>query len=268
MLSTLESAGVRPASRMLYRAFSAIAHRRLRLHFRALRIAHADRLAGITGPLIVYMNHSSWWDPLVGISVANVLLPGRVGYAPIDAAALKQYGFFSRIGMFPVDQSSVRGAVQFLRASQAVLASGGMLWLTPQGHFVDMRERPVRLRAGLGALMHRLQGAVAVPLAAEYSFWNQPLPEALVQVGEPIVIGPTQRSSAEWTQQLETNLQTAQDELAVLSRARDEQAFRVLLQGGRGTSGVYGAWQRVRARLHGEAFRPDHEASRSSRDAD
>jgi len=36
-----------------------------------------------------------------------------------------------------------------------------------------------------------------------------------------------------------------------------------LLQGGRGTAGFYGLWQRLRTRTRGEQWVPDHPASES-----
>jgi len=247
---------------VLLRGFRLIAQRRLRGGFRAVRALHPERLAHAgAGPLIVYLNHPSWWDPLLCLVASAALQPGREHYAPISATALKKYPLFGRLGMFPVEQQSgqgsARGAVQFLRGAQAVLRSGGVLWVTAQGHFTDVRERPTVLKDGLGALLARTETATVIPMAVEYTFWNQRLPEALLAFGTPIPVraGAT---TAQWTRLLEQHLETVQDELAAASRQRDPALFKTLIEGNSGTAGLYGAWQRLRARLRGERFAADH----------
>ena len=248
---------------MLLLAFSVVARRRLRKSFRAVRMLHAARLQSApAGPLVIYLNHPSWWDPIICAELARRLLPGRQHRAPISAEALRRYRFFGRIGMFPVEQNSMRGAAQFLRASQSVLDAGGVLWITAEGHFTDPRTRPTHLAAGLGALLHRSAGVTVIPLALEYTFWNQRLPEVLLAVGEPMrVAHSAEQSAAEWTAALEANLQAAQDSLAAASMQRDPETFTTLLEGSRGMAGPYAVWERIRARLRRENYKADHEAA-------
>ena len=250
-------------SRLLLLLFSMIGRRRLRRNFRAVRMLHAERLRHIpAGPLVIYLNHPSWWDPIVCAELARRLLPGREHRAPISEASLREYPFFRRIGMFPVEQNALRGAAQFLRDASAVLNGGGVLWITAEGHFTDARTRPTRLASGLGALLHRASGVTVVPLAVEYSFWNQRLPEVLLGVGEPLSVSQgRERSTGEWTAVLEASLQAAQDNVAAASLRRDSTAFKTLLEGRRGMAGPYALWQRVSARVHGDHYRADHEAA-------
>ena len=77
--------------------------------FYLARDFHAVRLSksGIPGPvpdgpLIIVLNHPSWWDPLVGLVLAE-LFPDRAHYAPMDANALGRYRIFERLGMFGVE---------------------------------------------------------------------------------------------------------------------------------------------------------------------
>ncbi len=249
-------------SRWLLRAFWIIAWRRLRRSFRAVRLLNAEGLRNVPpGPVVIYLNHPSWWDPLVCMAIVQRLLPRRMHRAPISATALEQYGVFRKLGMFPVEQDSPRGAAQFLRAAQAVLAANGVLWITAQGHFTDARSRPTRLMPGLGALLQRSQHVTVIPLAIEYSFWNQRLPEALTAAGEPVYVNTArEHTAAEWTALLEVRLQAVQDLLAEVSQTRDPSSFTTVLKGKRGTSGVYGTWQRARERLLGRQYHADHVA--------
>lgn len=246
---------VRPWMLALFRRF--VVRRRLRKHFSAVRLAFAERLP-TDGKLIFYLNHPSWWDPLLCMALAPRFIPGRRFYAPIEAESLKRFAVLRNFGLFPVEIETPRGAVQFLRAAEAVLQQGDVLGLTPQGAFTDIRKSRPSFKAGLGTLMARMHAAgetvCAVPIAIEYTFWNERLPEILVAVGTPLCTRAQQSQSpalppntpAQWTDRLEGALTAAQDELASLAMARDPGPFETVLQGRTGTAGLYGAWQRLR----------------------
>ena len=239
---------VNPLALWLFRRL--IAKRRLRKQFRAVRLAFAHRLPPADTPdkLIFYLNHPSWWDPLLCMFLAERFIPGRSFYAPIDSVQLQRYKVLKPLGLFPVQLENLRGAAQFLRASEAVLNQGDVLGITPQGEFKDVRIRPPGLKPGLSALLARLEGrgpVTVVPIALEYPFWNQRLPEALAAVGTPLFT-TDKLPGQTWTELLETQLAAVHDELATLSLARNEAPFETLLKGRTGTSGYYGLWQRLR----------------------
>jgi 1-acyl-sn-glycerol-3-phosphate acyltransferase len=215
-----------------------------------------ERMAQASGPLVVYANHSSWWDPMVCVLLAGALLPERRHYAPMDAAALERYPILRRIGIFPVEMATARGAAQFLRTSQAILESGGVVWITPQGRFADARE-PLAFKPGLGALAARVPGVTLLPLAIEYTFWDERLPETLLRCGEPVKFAASTSADAA-TQQLEQALATTMQELKIAAMARDVRAFKVLLSGGRGTGGFYALGRRLRGIFTGKRGRVDH----------
>jgi 1-acyl-sn-glycerol-3-phosphate acyltransferase len=219
-------------------------------------VQSAERLANARGPLIVYANHSSWWDPMVSVLLAEMLLPERKHYAPMDASALAKYPILRKLGIFPVEMSSARGAAQFLRTSEAILAAGGVLWITPQGRFADVREE-LAFKPGLGALATRVPDVTLVPLAIEYTFWDERLPETLLRVGEPVRVAEDASSEA-GTLQLEDALAAVMVELKAAVVARDASAFTSLLSGSRGTGGLYGFGRRLRAWVTRKAIDLDH----------
>ena len=257
-------------SRGLLRVFGIYLRWYLRRHFHALRVSGLERLVRDGGkPLVVFLNHASWWDPLTCILLARALMPEAEHYAPMDAEALAHYGFFRRLGMFPVEIDTPRGAVQFLRASEAVLGRrGAVLWVTPQGRFADARVRPLELKTGLGALAARLaadgHGAVFLPLAIEYTYWNERLPEILVRCGEPVRLGGSgaggELVTDAVTDLLAEALMRTQDELAALAVARDAGPFVTLAAGRAGVGGVYSLWGRVRGMLGGRRYVAEHDA--------
>lgn len=255
---------VPPISAIALRLFARIVRVYFRRHFRTVMVQHKEHLAEARGPLIVYANHSSWWDPMVSVLLAQTLLPERSHYAPMDAAALERYPILRKIGIFPVEMASARGAAQFLRTSQAILAAGGVLWVTPQGRFSDPREAPLAFKPGLGALAARSNDVTLLPLAIEYAFWDERLPETRLRFGEPVRLAAGTSAEAA-TQLLETSLATAMLALKEASMARDASAFRVLLTGGRGTGGLYSLGRRLRALLTGKPFALDHTARSQTR---
>lgn len=199
-----------------------------RLHFRAVRIAGVNGLLTCgEGPLIVYANHSSWWDPMVSVLLAEEYLPKRAHFAPMDAEALERNAILRRIGVFGVEMKTARGAAQFMRRGLAILQDKGVLWVTPQGRFSDVRERPLGLRRGTAELASRVPGGCTViPLAVEYVYWNDRLPETLLQFGEPIQV--TGRDFAK-SEQLEQALLACMEILKTKAMARDANGFESVL---------------------------------------
>ena len=242
--------------------FRRIVRGYFRRHFRAVRVRRAEtlRAAGASGrPVIVYANHGSWWDPMVQVLLAAELMPARDHYAPMDAAALARYGIFKRLGVFGVEMQTARGAAQFLRTGLKVLAGGGVLWVTPQGRFADARERPIEFKPGLAALASRVKGGcTVVPLAIEYPFWDERLPETLLLLGEPVEVN--EEPAAEVEARLHAALLNAMDELQRLAIARDPASFALLRPGTVGTGGFYEAGQRLWARLRGRRYQAEHTA--------
>ena len=238
--------------------FRYIARGYFRRHFRAVRISNAHLLSQQTsGPVIVYANHSSWWDPMVSVLLAQRLLPRRKHYAPMDAVSLERYGILKRIGIFGVDLNTVRGAARFFRTSLDLLAQGGVLWITPQGRFADPRERPLAFKPGLAALAARCpNGCTLVPLAIEYPFWNERLPETLLQFGEPVHV--TNQTAAQAETMLHTALSEAMHVLEAKSIARDPSAFEILQTGRVGTGGFFQLGQRLGAIFLGRKYQPAH----------
>lgn len=251
------------ASPWLLGWFTWYSRRYLRRHFHSLRISRSGGAPKADGvPLVIYSNHASWWDPLVGLVLKDHCFPERNLFAPMDAIALQRYGLFRKLGFFPVEQKSPRGAVQFLRSARMVLQSPqSLLAVTPQSRFADVRERPVEFEGGLGLLATRVERALFVPLAVEYVFWEERLPEILVRFGDPVAVNhqiSATQPAVEWTKYLERRMQENQDALAAEVQRRNPASFEMILRGGAGQGGVYDWWRSVQARFRGETFEKEH----------
>lgn len=202
-------------------------------------------------PMVIFLNHASWWDPMIAVVLADRFWKTRRHYAPIDAGALDKYRFFRKLGFYPVEKNSARGARQFLATSLRILEQpGAILWVTPEARFVDPRSRPTQLLPGLWHLARRAPHAAFVPLAMEYPFWQERFPEVLCGFGPP-VHSPGEHS-------LQTSLQDCQDALARDAIAQDRAKFEYLLGGRAGVSVFYDLWRRTRAAMSGASFSPEH----------
>ena len=238
-------AGFRKPSRRLLALFDVYLQWYIGRHFHGLRLAHGSRFPAASRPLIVCLNHASWWDPLTAIVLSRHWLPRADHYAPMEEAALAHYGFMRKLGLFPIESGTPRGAVQFLRAARDILAEpDSVLWITPEGRFTDVRARPVSLRPGLAALISRLGACTVVPLAIEYIFWDERLPEILVSCGEPVVNADgSAHPAAEWNILLASAMTVAQDELGALAALRDPSRFETVISGAAGMGNLYGRWK-------------------------
>lgn len=248
----------------LIRGFRRYAHRFVRKHFHAVRLSKSASPfpPPSTEPLLIVLNHPSWWDPMIGI-VLSSLMRERDQFAAIDAEAVNRYAFFKKLGFVGVDTKSLRGAAEFVRAGTTILSEPNRaLWVTAQGRFTDVRERPLKLQAGVGHLASRLSRGLVLPLALEYTFWTERTPEALVHVGEPLrVEAHPGRSGKQWLALIEDALTRTLDTLNSETMTRDPARFHTILGGTAGVGGVYDRWRRVKAWLRGEKFDPSHEAT-------
>jgi len=235
-------------------AFRRLGERELSRHFHAVRLSRAQRpelTAARERPLVIYLNRSSWWDPLACLRLASHLLPNRRHYAPIDQATLGRHALFSRLGFFAVDPASARGARRFLEVATRILDQpGATLWVTAGTALADPRERPVKLQAGLGHLAVRMRHGVLLPLALEYPYWNEPLPEALARFGEEVAVEDAGMRAHGWSEVLADRLEAAQDALAAEAVTRDAACFEVLQGAGEGAgAALHDTWQRLRDAL-------------------
>ncbi|QDT39295.1 lysophospholipid acyltransferase family protein [Stratiformator vulcanicus] len=237
-------------------------------HFHALRIQYENREAIPTsGPVVCFINHAGWWDPLTAFQYNRFLFPQRFAFAPIDATALERYPFLGKIGLFGIDAHSPRGAVQLLKTAGAIFERpDASLWITPQGRFCDPRERPIRFERGLGHLAKGTRGLTLIPVAIEYCHWNERLPELLVRVGDPVKSPTSDDGTTDlpldtdaWTAELEHRLEATMDRLAVDAIARDKSRFEVVQAGRSGVSSLYDPVRRAIAWMKGKRYAAEHD---------
>lgn len=255
-----ETGALPERSEWRFRWFSRWVRGYLGKHFHAVRLSRGCRpVVAPDLPLVVVLNHPSWWDPLIGIVLAG-LFPERAHYVPMDARALARYRILGKLGFYGVERGTREAALAFLGRTKALLSQpASAVWVTAQGRFSDARRRPPGLRSGIGHLARCLDQGEIVTLALEYPFWDERLPEALARFGTPIRVGhaPNRRARA-WVECLESELAATQDLLAADAMSRDPARFETLLTGRVGIGGVYDVWRRCRAWCRGQRFVAGH----------
>jgi 1-acyl-sn-glycerol-3-phosphate acyltransferase len=247
-------------SRIRFRWFMAYVRWYAKRHFHAIRLLRHTLPEPAGEPLLIYTNHPGWWDPLIFLLVAGHAFPERLNYGPIDSRALGRYRFFERIGFIGIDPQSRAGARRFLTMAAASLQrTDTIFWVTSQGTFADPRVRPVRIRPGVAHVVADRRTGLVVPMALEYPFWDERLPEALIAFGRPFDLRrEPARSPRAWQDRLGEALGSTQDALAEAAQSRASAAFESILAGRTGVGGVYDGLRRLAAWAEGRRFDPSH----------
>ena len=158
---------------------------------------------------------------------------------------LERYRFFKHLGFFGVEQQTAAATRQFLRTMRAHprLTRATLFGSRRRGASWIVRERPLRLQSGLGALAAQSQSTrffcrsrsnTHSGTSRDRKSWSS--------FGEPIMPGrETPGSASEWTERFSDALEETQDELAARSCRRDPAEWVVLNRGKSGVNSIYDA---------------------------
>lgn len=235
------------------RGFQWYVRRLLRQRFFAVRVSRSgmpstERWRSHQGPLLLLLNHASWWDPILLAFLQGVWCPDRRVLAAMDRVQLERFTMFRRMGVFGIDPDDPASLPAMVDHVQQTVADEPrtVVMLTPQGRFTDVRE-PIRLRPGAAAIAARLPNVRAVALALEYPLWLDAKPEVLLRFSD--VDSPEVSSTAAWQRTLTAAMQANADALATESIARDPMRFDIIVGGGAArVNPFYDAWLRLTGR--------------------
>jgi 1-acyl-sn-glycerol-3-phosphate acyltransferase len=154
--------------------------------FEGLRVAGLEYLLrrerGM--PLVLYANHSSWWDGLVAFQVGRAC--GLEQYAMMEERHLREYPFHRKLGAFGVVRESARDGARSIEYAGGLLEkTNRALWIFPQGSTLPNDARPLELYTGAARVIERAGAAAAVAVAIRYEFLEDYRPEILVRIGTP-----------------------------------------------------------------------------------
>ncbi len=250
MTTTLSPASFSPRFTKFFGGYSC---RLMRKKFASVRIEKAgfgvlQEAVQHEGPLVIAMNHPSWWDPIVGVVIRHTYFPDRPSLSPIEMKMYDRFKFMRKLGLFGIDpdhRNALREMVAYVRA-QCDEHRRTAFFITPQGAFTDVRK-PIVVRPGVGAIASTLDNARVLVLLSEFSFWHDKRPEAHILIRE--CEAPMRLSTASWTRAIRSAMQTGADDLADLVIAREETAFSTMLdRSGAQVNPLFDLWQRLRGR--------------------
>ncbi len=135
-------------------------------------------------PLIIYANHSSWWDGLVILEVLSNFVFDR--YVMMEEKQLRKLRFFRRLGAFSVARDNPLEAVKSIKYSIKILTEkiNRTLLLFPQGEILHNDIRPLRFFNGLAKIIEQTGNCLVCPLVIRYEFRGHFKPEIFITIGE------------------------------------------------------------------------------------
>ena len=187
-------------------------------------------------PVIVYSNHSSWWDAFVDHMIERVFQLNH--FSLVDDRTLETQGWLKKIGALPIDLTGARGAVAGLRAARDFLEERPSekgypaLLIFPQGRIAPVWKRPFGFQGGLMWLKKNVPQARLIPLARRFEFLKEDRPQIFLQFGRVLPDVPADLAEDALTAWLEEQLADAMALLDHNIETGGVAETRVLLQSG------------------------------------
>ncbi|MEC7949072.1 MAG: lysophospholipid acyltransferase family protein [Myxococcota bacterium] len=185
--------------------FQWFARRKIAGALDGVYIRGLDTLRGALaeGPVIVALNHASWWDILLIIWLDGLV--GADARAVMDARNLKKLPYFGLIGAVPLDRQDKDQSWRDLAAIAELLdRPNRLVFIYPQGRHRPTGIRPLGLKAGVRFLAARAQVPV-IPVSVQYGFRETEKITATVDIGAPLA-PPTEGADDGWLVELERAL--------------------------------------------------------------
>ncbi len=155
--------------------------------FHTIAARGLEHLRGLPGdrPVLLFCNHTNWWDGLICYFLTKHMLP-RKAYCMMEEKQLQHHRLFARLGAFSVDlDHPVSAAVSLRYAKRLLKKNETALWIFPQGKLCRPDE-PIEIKPGAYYLAQSTPQALLIPLAIRYEFFREDRPNALIEIGEPL----------------------------------------------------------------------------------
>ena len=200
------------------------------------------------GPLVLYLNHSSWWDGYLMYVIHRVVLRGRFdAHLLMEERQLRAYRFFTWSGAFSINRHDPEDSRR-AQAYAAGLLRGGRrpraIFIFPQGRIVPQDRRPLVTYPGIARIVAQAGPVTLCPVALRYEFLGEQWPHAFIRIGpahRPVDPADVEGTLAEVTLRLTAACDALRDDV-VGGRL---EAYRPLLRGRAGIDQRFDTMRRL-----------------------
>lgn len=158
----------------------------LKRYFNSLYLVGLQEIQdrAVETPLIIYSNHSNWWDGLVCFEISRKLKLDS--YFMMEEKNLKKLSIFRRLGAFSVLRESARDAVKSLNYAANILESSPAkaLWIFPQGEILVNDTRPLKFYNGISRVIQKTGKVQVVSMALRFEFLDSYKPDIFIKIGK------------------------------------------------------------------------------------
>lgn len=198
------------------RVFAIYNRNLIKRRFSSLNVLNLDILQNLNRefPLIIYTNHSSWWDGLIAFQISHKAKLDS--YILMEEKHLERFFLFRRLGAFSVIRENAREALKSIEYSADLLRedSNRTLWIFPQGEILPNDARPLNFYNGFSRIIAKTGRCFVLSLAIRYEFANEFKPGIFVKIGKAEFVEPGENFNVkERTKYFAGNLTANLDEL-------------------------------------------------------
>lgn len=175
----------------MFETLFAVYNRNLfRRRFESLRVGGIENLKNRNPdlPLVLYVNHSSWWDGLTAFEIGRAAALDH--FLMMEERQLRQLFLFRRLGAFSVVRENPREAVQSIHYAVDLLKEKPTraIWIFPQGEILPNDVRPLKFHNGLARIVEKTGKCAVAPVAMRYEFQGEFKPAAFAKIGQSEVV--------------------------------------------------------------------------------
>ncbi len=173
-------------SKSFERLFAIYNRNLFKRRFHSLRVGGFGELRKLTtlAPLVIFANHSAWWDGLVAFEISRRVQSDS--FIMMEERHLKKLFLFRGLGAFSVVREKPREAIKSIDYAAELLrgSSNRTVWIFPQGEILPNERRPLRFYNGLAKLVEKVGAVRVLPVAMRYEFLDNFKPEIFVKIGK------------------------------------------------------------------------------------
>jgi chlorobactene lauroyltransferase len=173
-------------NKLFEKIFAGYNRNLFRRRFESLQISGFENLQNRSSlsPLIIYVNHSSWWDGLVAFEISRAAKLDS--FVMMEEKQLKKLFPFRWLGAFSVVRDKPREAIKSINYAVEILTENKnrALWIFPQGEIAPNDLRPIMFFNGAAKIIEKLENCLAIPIAVRYEFLGEFKPEIFVKIGK------------------------------------------------------------------------------------